>query len=83
MASWVIMRQAENRYLAELRMLTNGLAQTIDQTKVIRAWLGTIGCPMDSFDKEAVEKALKSDFDFVLMDVQMPGIGGIERRCAR
>ena len=54
-----VVRQAENRYLAELRQITGGVVQTAGQGAVIIAWMSANGFTTTSIDADHVEAALK------------------------
>lgn len=52
----------------------------IDNQRLVSMYLKKLGAKvvLASNGKEAVEKALENDFDLVLMDMQMPVMGGLE-----
>lgn len=52
----------------------------INNQQLISLFLTKAGILVDIVDNgtEAVEKALTNDYDIILMDMQMPGMGGIE-----
>lgn len=56
-----IVRQAEAKYTAELRALTDGTVQTAGELAKITGWLGANGCHISNLDADAVETALKRD----------------------
>lgn len=53
-----IVRQAEEKYTAELRDLTNGAVQTAGEIAKIQAWLAGRGVHTGSIDADAVESVL-------------------------
>lgn len=54
-----IIEQAETKYNAEVRYLTNGTVETADKVPAMKAWLRTQGVVTDTLEKEWVAEYLK------------------------